>query len=293
MTSIVNGLSVDVEDYFQVSAFDAVVSRADWLRLESRVVANTERLLQLFTDANVRGTFFFLGWVAERFPALVTDVVNAGHEIASHGFGHQLVYTLTPDAFRDDVRRAKRLLEDVSGQRVRGYRAPSFSITRRNLWALDVLLDEGYEYDTSIFPVHHDRYGIPDAPRHSHLIPRANGTLIEMPGSTMRLGPVNVPVAGGGYFRLLPYAWTEFGINRVNTVEAKPVVFYLHPWEVDPDQPRFRVPALTRIRHYTGLRSTESRLRRLLQRFRFDTVASVLDHAPLESIALSSAPQPA
>lgn len=279
MTDIVNGLSVDVEDYFQVSAFDDVVARSDWGGMESRVVANTSRLLDLFAGAGVRGTFFFLGWVADRFPELVRQVAAAGHEIASHGFNHELVYTLTPQAFREDVRSTKRLLEDLGGRRVRGYRAPSFSITKQSLWALDVLIEEGYDYDTSIFPVHHDRYGIADAPRHAHVISRPSGSIVEMPGSTIRVGAVNLPVAGGGYFRILPYAWTRFGIRRVNVTECQPVVFYLHPWEIDPDQPRFNGPANARFRHYTGLRFTEPRLRRLLTRFRFDTIASVLERA--------------
>lgn len=276
MTGVVNAMSIDVEDYFQVSAFDAVVSRGDWHSLESRVVANTERLLAMFSAHGVRATFFFLGWVAKRYPELARRVAEAGHEIASHGFNHQLVYSLDREAFREDVGAAKRLLEDVTGARVLGYRAPSFSVVKESLWALDVLLDEGYEYDTSIFPVHHDRYGIADAPRHAHRISRGARSIVEMPGSTVRLGRLNLPVAGGGYFRLLPYAWTRSGIARVNRHEGQPVVFYLHPWEIDPDQPRFQVPVTTRLRHYTGLATTESRLERLMREFRFDTVAAVL-----------------
>lgn len=283
MKEIVNGMSIDVEDYFQVSAFDRVVSRDDWHRLESRVVANTESLLEIFAAANVHATFFFLGWVAEKFPALARRVASAGHEIASHGYNHQLVYTLNPEAFRDDVRSARRLLEDLTGRQVRGYRAPSFSVTRQSLWALDVLIEEGYEYDTSIFPVHHDRYGIADAPRHAHVIDRPSGSIVEMPGSTVRIGGMNVPIAGGGYFRLLPYAWTRRGIAQVNRSEGRPVVFYLHPWEIDPEQPRFRVPAATRIRHYTGLRLTQRRLTRLLEQFRFDTVERILASEGLAS----------
>ncbi len=279
MTEIVNAMSVDVEDYFQVSAFDRVVSRDNWDGLESRVVGNTERLLELFDAAHVTGTFFFLGWIAERFPSLVRRVCAAGHEIASHGFNHHLVYSMTAAAFREDIRSSKRLLEDQTGRAVRGYRAPSFSITKESLWALDVLIEEGFEYDTSIFPVHHDRYGIADAPRHAHMLSRQAGVLREMPGSTVRIGGVNLPIAGGGYFRLLPYAWTQWGIQRVNTTERQPVVFYLHPWEVDPDQPRFHVPATTRVRHYGGLKSNLRRLERLLQQFRFEPVASVLDRA--------------
>jgi polysaccharide deacetylase family protein (PEP-CTERM system associated) len=273
---IVNAMSVDVEDYFQVSAFDNVVSRDSWGTRESRVVQNTNRLLDLFARHGIRATFFILGWVAERFPGLVRDIAARGHEIASHGHQHQLVHTLTPEQFRADVRSAKAALESASAGAVVGYRAPSFSIVNSSLWALDVLLEEGYSYDASIFPVHHDRYGIPDANRHVHRLERPAGSIIEVPASTARLGGVNLPVAGGGYFRLLPYAWTRWGINRVNHAEGQPVVFYIHPWEIDPDQPRFDVGVMTRVRHYTGLASTMPRLERLLNDFGFDSIAGLL-----------------
>jgi len=273
---IVNAMSVDVEDYYQVSAFDAVVSRDTWDRLESRVEANSERLLRLFDDCGVKATFFVLGWVAERHRALVARIVAAGHEIASHGYGHRLIYEQSPEEFRADLRRSKGILEDASGTRVRGYRAPSYSITKRSLWALDVLVEEGFDYDASIFPVHHDRYGIPDAPRDIHLVQRSRGALLEVPPSTVRLGGVNLPIAGGGYFRLLPFWWTRWGIARVNQVERWPVIFYLHPWEVDPDQPRLRASALSRFRHYRNLRKTEPRLRALCREFRFAPIAEVL-----------------
>ena len=273
---MVNAMTVDVEDYFQVSAFDHVVKRDAWPGMESRVVANTERLLQLFDEFDVRGTFFVLGWVAERHPSLVRRIVAQGHELASHGYGHRLVYSQTPDEFRNDVRRAKRLLEDAGGVEVRGYRAPSFSVTSRSLWALDVLLEEQYRYDASIFPIRHDRYGIPDAPRWPHTIERPAGRVYEVPGSTVRLGGTNLPVAGGGYFRVLPYAWTRFGISRVNRLERQPVVFYLHPWEIDPDQPRLQAGVLSRFRHYRNLHQTENRLRRLMRDFQFAPLASVL-----------------
>ena len=274
--SVVNAMSVDVEDYFQVSAFDAVVRRDAWDGFESRVEANTERLLRLFDDCRVKATFFTLGWVAERHRDLVRRIVSAGHEIASHGYGHRLIYEQTPDEFRTDLRRSKAILEDTAGTRVRGYRAPSYSITKRSLWALDVLVDEGFEYDASIFPVHHDRYGIPDAPRDIHRIQRGSGTVVEVPPSTVRLGGVNLPIAGGGYFRLLPFWWTRWGIARVNSVERRPVIFYLHPWEIDPDQPRLRAGALSRFRHYRNLRKTEPRLRALCSEFRFAPIAEVL-----------------
>ena len=271
--SIVNAMTVDVEDYFQVSAFDAVVPRTEWARLESRVVTNTNRVLELFDRAGVKATFFVLGWVAERYPALVRTIAAQGHEIGSHGFNHQLVYTLTGDQFRDDVRRSKAVLEDISGQRVAGYRAPTFSIIKSSMWALDVLADEGYLYDTSIFPVRHDRYGVPDAPRHAYAV---TDRLTEFPPSTVRVGGTNLPIAGGGYFRLLPYGWTRWGIHRLNSQEQKPAVFYLHPWEIDPGQPRFAVGRGTRLRHYYNLDRTADRLTQLMRDFRFGTAASVL-----------------
>lgn len=277
---IVNAMTIDVEDYFQVSAFDSVVRRADWDSYESRVVPNTERILELFTEANVTATFFVLGWVARKYPALVRRIADAGHEVASHGFHHQLLYTLTPQQFREDVRAAKVALEDASGQRVLGFRAPSYSVVKSTMWAVDVLIEEGHVYDASIFPIYHDRYGVPDAPRHAHVMHRPQGTLVEMPASTVRVGGVNLPIAGGGYFRLLPYAWTHWGIRHVNQVDRQAVVFYLHPWEVDVHQPRIRAGMTTRVRHYTGLARTIPRLRRLLRDFRFDSLATVLkaDH---------------
>jgi polysaccharide deacetylase family protein (PEP-CTERM system associated) len=274
--SIVNAMTIDVEDYFQVSAFDDVVRRDDWDSRPSRVVANTSRLLHLFDRHSVKATFFVLGWVADRFPGLVRDIAAAGHEVASHGYGHRIVYTQTPDEFREDVRRAKRTLEDASGEAVAGYRAPSFSITKQSLWALDVLVEEGHRYDASIFPIRHDRYGIPDAPRHPHVLTREAGTLTEVPGSTVRMGPMNVPVAGGGYFRILPYWWTRWGINRLNRNESQPAVFYLHPWEIDPDQPRLDAGRLSRFRHYRNLDKAEGRLQRLLSDFRFGRLKDVL-----------------
>jgi polysaccharide deacetylase family protein (PEP-CTERM system associated) len=276
---VVNALSVDVEDYFQVSAFDGHVARERWDGLESRVCRNTERLLEIFDEASVRATFFVLGWVAERHPSLVRAIALAGHEIASHGYGHGLVYDMTPGQFREDVRRAKALLESLSGMPVLGYRAPSYSITRDSLWALDVLASEGHMYDASIFPIHHDRYGIPDAPRHAHARSVAHGTIWEFPGSTVRVAGQNLPIGGGGYFRLLPYGWTRRGIERVNRVEARPVMFYLHPWEIDPEQPRIAASVLSRFRHYRNLEKTEGRLRRLLRDFAFAPAFDVLSTA--------------
>lgn len=277
---VVNGMSVDVEDYFQVSAFDRVVSRAAWDSLDSRVVGNTQRLLDVFDERGVRATFFVLGWIADRYPRLVHDIARRGHEVASHGYDHQLVYTLTPKQFREDIRTAKLALENASATHVSGFRAPSYSIVSSSLWAIDVLIEEGYRYDTSIFPIHHDRYGIPGAQRHAHRIDRPAGALIEVPASTVRVGSVNLPIAGGGYFRLLPYGWTHWGIHRVNTAERAPVVFYLHPWEIDPAQPKMAVSTTTRLRHYGGLHTTFSKLDRLLSDFRFKTIGSLLNLSP-------------
>jgi polysaccharide deacetylase family protein (PEP-CTERM system associated) len=272
----VNAMSIDVEDYFHVSVFDGIVPRREWERMESRVVANTMRLLDMFDEYHTRSTFFVLGWVAEREPDLVKTIARRGHEVASHGYAHRLVYDQTRSAFRDDVRRAKQLLEDASGRRVIGYRAPSYSITPRSLWALDVLVEEGYEYDSSIFPIHHDRYGIPVSDRRPYVIQRAGGRLVEIPGSTARFGLWNLPVAGGGYFRILPYWWTRWGIARVNRLEGRPTVFYLHPWEIDPEQPRLSAGRLGQFRHYRHLDQTETRLRQLLTDFQFDALDAIV-----------------
>ena len=298
--AVVNAMTVDVEDYFQVSAFERVVARDRWHEYETRVAGNTDRLLGIFAECGVRATFFVLGWVAERDASIVRRIVAAGHEVASHGTGHRLVYDQTPEAFREDVRRARRVLQDLSGQPVNGYRAPSFSITGRSLWALDVLIEEGYTYDTSIFPIRHDRYGIPGAPRHPYWIHHSSvgnhqseqgfslaqqHSILEIPASTIRLAGTNLPVAGGGYFRLLPFWWTRFGIRRVNEVEGKPVVFYLHPWEIDPGQPRLNASWLSRTRHYCNLSQTTGRLRRLLSGFRFDTVAAAVQEPTARALA--------
>ena len=277
---IKNAMTIDVEEHFHVSVFDGLIPRSEWSKMESRVCANTDRLLDIFDEAGITATFFVLGWVAERYPQLVQKIASKRHEIASHGYGHRLIYDQTATAFREDVRRAKRLLEDASGRHVIGYRAPSYSITPQSLWALDVLLEEGYRYDSSIFPIRHDRYGIPLSARLPYAIQRDAGTLIEVPASTARVGPLTVPVAGGGYFRILPYWWTRWGIGRVNRREARPAIFYLHPWEIDPDQPRLKAGTLSRFRHYRNLEQTEARLRALLKDFRFGTVESVIANMP-------------
>lgn len=272
-------MSIDVEDYFQVSAFEQIVARDNWGTFSLRVERNTERLLEIFSNFGLKATFFVLGWVAERVPQLIRTIAAEGHEIASHGYDHRLVYESTPDQFRNDVTSAKLILESITGGAVTGYRAPSYSITRRSLWALDILIETGHLYDASIYPIHHDRYGIPDAPRFVHLIPRTSGGIWEVPGSTVRVGGVNLPMGGGGYFRLLPYWWTRSGIRRLNA-GGESAVFYLHPWELDNEQPRLPgVGWLTRVRHYRNLHLTEPRLRRLLSEFEFGTMTDVLGSA--------------
>lgn len=274
---VINAMTIDVEDYFHVSVFDGLISREKWNGMESRVTRNTDRLLQIFDDAGVKATFFILGWVAERFGDLVRRIATSGHEVASHGYAHRLIYDQTPAAFREDVRRAKHLLEQASGQQVNGFRAPSYSVTPRTLWAIDILIEEGYTYDSSVFPIHHDRYGIPLSPRHPYVLSSRSGSIVEAPASTVRFGRFNFPVGGGGYFRLLPYAWTRLGISRINEAERRPAIFYLHPWEVDPDQPRLQAGMIGRFRHYRNLGETESRLRMLLRDFRFGPLCNVLN----------------
>jgi polysaccharide deacetylase family protein (PEP-CTERM system associated) len=273
---IVNVMTVDVEDYFQVSAFEATVPRDRWHCFESRVEATTELMLRILREAEATATFFVLGWIAERHPRLVRNIAEQGHEIASHGYAHRLVYDMTPEEFRDDLRRTRAAIEAAGGGSVRGYRAASYSITTESLWALDVLIEEDYSYDSSIFPIHHDRYGIPGAPRHPHVVERPGGSLVEIPPSTISFAGFNLPVAGGGYFRLLPYAWTAHGIRQLNQVEKRPAVFYLHPWELDPAQPRLPGSWRSRLRHYTNLDRTEERLRALLREFSFASVSAAL-----------------
>jgi len=275
-TTIVNAMTVDVEDYFQVSAFEHTVARSQWDSFESRVVANTERLLDLFFRANVHATFFVLGWVADRYPLLVKRIADAGHELGSHGYGHRLIYDQSPAEFREDLRRSRGVISDAASAPLLGYRAPSFSVTTRSLWALDIIREEGFVYDASIFPIRHDRYGIPTSPRHFYEMEQSAGTLWECPGSTVRLAGTNLPVAGGGYFRLLPYAWTRWGISRVNRLENRPAIFYLHPWEIDPEQPRLPGPRVSRFRHYTNLDKTEERLKKLLHEFQFAPLGNLI-----------------
>lgn len=273
---LVNALTVDVEDYYQVEAFANVVRREDWTHWQPRVEKNTHRLLELFARRNVRSTFFILGWVAEQHPQLVRKIAAAGHEIACHSYQHQLIGTQTRPEFRADVRRAKALLEDLIGNEVVGYRAPTYSITQDTLWALDILVEEGFHYDSSIFPIRHDRYGIPGAERHLHIIRRPAGEIAEFPPSTVRIAGMNVPMAGGGYFRLMPYPVFRWGLRRINDSDHQPAIFMVHAWEVDPEQPVIQGTRLNIWRHRNNLRRTEARLERLLGDFRFAPVREVL-----------------
>ncbi|MEO9525132.1 XrtA system polysaccharide deacetylase [Marinobacter alexandrii] len=271
-----NALTIDVEDYFQVAALAEAVKYDDWPSMEYRVEANTDRLLRLFDNASVKATFFILGWIAERSPQLVRRIANAGHEVASHGYSHQLIYNQTPALFREETRRSKAILEDILSVGVTGYRAASYSITNQSRWALDILAEEGFTWDSSIFPVHHDRYGMPGTPRWPHRLTTDKGyELAEFPLSTLKFPGYTLPIAGGGYFRLFPYWFSRWGLGSINR-QGQPFVFYLHPWEVDPGQPRLDVKWLSRFRHYNNLDVCEKRLSRLLGHFRFTTMSNVL-----------------
>jgi polysaccharide deacetylase family protein (PEP-CTERM system associated) len=270
---MVNALTIDVEDYFQVSAFSAHIPRDTWDTLPCRVEANMDRILALLAENNVRATFFTLGWIAERYPGLVRRLVDAGHELASHGYEHARANEQGYGQFLADIRLAKAVLEDISGAPVKGYRAPSFSIGPANPWAFDCVADAGYRYSSSVYPIRHDHYGAPDAPRFAHEV---RPGLLEVPVTTVRALSSNWPAGGGGYFRLLPYRISRWSIQRVNAVDREPAIFYFHPWELDPEQPRVSGPGRkARFRHYLNLKHMESRLRRLLTDFRWDRVDRV------------------
>jgi polysaccharide deacetylase family protein (PEP-CTERM system associated) len=272
-----NALTIDVEDYYQVASFENRVSRADWHRLESRVRSSTELLLETLEAAGVRGTFFVLGWAAQQQPRLVQEIYEAGHEIGCHSYWHRLVYRQTAEDFRDDLRRARDVLQETIGDAVVAYRAPCFSITRRSLWALDVLIEEGFVIDSSIFPTFHDRYGIAGAPAAPHWIARPAGAIREFPLAVYRLCGYPLPIGGGGYFRLYPYMFTRHGLRAINA-QGRPVAVYLHPWEVDPEQPRLAWAGLNAFRHYVNLQHTRERLRRLLADFSLSTLSEVFAH---------------
>jgi len=270
---ITNALTIDVEDYFQVSALARYISRDQWEGRECRVERNVERILLLLDEQQTKATFFTLGWIAERYPQLVRRIVDGGHELASHGFGHERVSDLSPADFSADIGAAKKLLEDLSGHEVKGYRAPSFSIGEGNLWAFDCLERAGYRYSSSIYPIHHDHYGMPDAPRFAH--PVRSG-LLELPVTTVRFFDRNWPASGGGYFRLLPYALSRWLLKQVNGLDRQPAIFYFHPWEIDAEQPRIAgIDARTRFRHYVNLKHTEGRIKRLIADFRWGRVDDI------------------
>jgi polysaccharide deacetylase family protein (PEP-CTERM system associated) len=275
MADIINALSIDVEDWFQVGAFETTIARADWGACESRVVRNTDRLLDLFARRNVKATFFTLGWVAERHPDLIRRIVAAGHELASHGYDHQRVFTFTPEQFRADLRKSRALLEQAGAVPVRGYRAPSFSIDACTPWAHSVLAEEGYSYSSSVAPVRHDHYGWPEAPRFAYR-PLADSSLIELPVTTARAFGRTLAAGGGGFFRLMPYGFTRWAVGQVNRTDQRPAIFYFHPWEIDADQPRVpHAPLKSRLRHYTNLATTEAKLDRLIEAFRWGRVDAV------------------
>jgi polysaccharide deacetylase family protein (PEP-CTERM system associated) len=268
---ITNYLTIDVEEHFQVAAFEDIVNPKDWEIHESRVVKNTNLILDLLKKHKTKATFFIVGWTAERHPDMVREIADQGHDIGCHSYMHKKIYDLTPEEFRQDTAKAKAILEQITGKKILGYRAPSYSITKKSLWALDILNELGFEYDSSIFPILHDNYGIPDAPRFKYQHSSLN--LTEYPISTAKVLGRNVPVAGGGYFRLFPYWLTKRLLRKINSMEKQPFMFYLHPWELDPDQPRIQnSKILSKFRHYNNLSKTEKRLERLLDDFKFGVV---------------------
>lgn len=271
----VHHFTVDVEEYFQVSAFEHLVPRTRWTSFESRVASTVDELLEILGRHQVQGTFFVLGWLAQKYPELVKSVAEAKHEIASHGWSHRRVFEETPEEFRTSVRRTKQVLEDIAGKPVLGFRAPSFSIRPGFEWALDILIEEGYRYDSSLFPIRRIGYGYPNGGRDPHWLQRPAGELAEIPPATMRVAGVNVPAGGGAYFRLFPYALVRAAL-RQSQRRGVPGTFYVHPWELDPEQPRLDVSWLTRMRHYSGLHRTKDRLERLLQEFQFQPIAATI-----------------
>ncbi len=270
---MLNALTIDLEDYYHATSFDHIISMDDWVSIESRIEQNCDKVLSVLDEFKVKATFFVLGWVAERHPILIRTIYNEGHEIASHGFDHKMINKQTRESFRNDIARTKIILEDITGNRVKGYRAPTFSINNSSLWALDILHEQGYQYDSSIFPIKHDRYGIPNAPRFPHIINlNGSGTIKEFPPSTLKILGLNVPIAGGGYLRFFPVQLLTWGIKRINNSDKQPAIIYLHPWEFDPEQPKMPLKVSSRLRHYTNLDTTEKKFRHLIQSFSFTTI---------------------
>ena len=278
---IKNALTVDVEDYFHVTAFERQINPSSWDTYSLRVVENTEKILDMFDEHSVKATFFVLGWVAERRPDLVKEIGARGHEIACHGYGHQLVYRIGPDKFRSDIRTSKKILEDITGDAVIGYRAPSYSITRDSLWAFDILVEEGFQYDSSIFPIVHDIYGIPHANRFPHVMNVQAGRLHEFPLSTYQISiitrKISIPVAGGGYLRLFPAWFIQRAITSINTSEGQPAVLYFHPWEIDHEQPRIKTGMKSRFRHYLNLHKMSGRIQKLVSTINFSPMREILN----------------
>lgn len=283
--ALTNALTIDVEDYFQVSAFAPHIARSSWDTRECRVERNIDRILQMLSERQAKATFFTLGWIAQRYPALVRSIVDGGHELASHGYGHERASDLTETQFFSDIQNAKHLLEDISGVKVKGYRAPSFSIGEGNMWAFDCLVRAGYRYSSSIYPIAHDHYGMPDSPRYAYQV---RPELLEVPITTLRMFNRNFPSSGGGYFRLLPYQLSRWMLNRVNATEHQAGIFYFHPWEIDPGQPRIRGISLkTRFRHYVNIGRTEDRLKQLLKDFQWGRMDQIFLGAPSASQAIA------
>ncbi|MDR4503191.1 MAG: DUF3473 domain-containing protein [Candidatus Scalindua sp.] len=280
---VTNYLTIDVEDYFQVSAFSNKIRFEDWGNYESRVVENTKKLLEILSKTDeIKGTFFILGWVAEKYPEIVKEIDINGHEVACHSYRHQLIYNISPDEFRRDITKAKNILEDITGKKILGYRAPSYSITRKSLWAFEILAEAGFEYDSSVFPITHDLYGMPDAPRFEYKL--VEHDLVEYPITTSRLLGLNIPVSGGGYFRLFPYWFTRMALHKINTSDNQPFIFYLHPWEIDPEQPRIHgAKFLSRFRTYHNLVKTKERFGKLLKDFKFGPISP--QHKMTETVA--------
>ena len=284
---IKNAITVDLEDYFHVGAYSGRIRLEEWDSYPSRVAQNTDRLLHLFDQHNCQATFFVLGWVAEKKPEIVARVVAAGHEVGCHSHLHRRVFNLTPQEFREDTRRAKAAIEGAAGKKVLGYRAPNFSITQKSAWALEILAEEGFQYDSSIFPVEHPSYGIPDAPRTPYWINTRSGRILEYPMPTLKISSMRSPIGGGAYLRLLPYRFTRWSIAHINRRENSPVCVYIHPWELDPDQPRMGGNLSSRLRHYFGLGGTETKLRKMLRDFKFCPLGALVDQlAPAEILPM-------
>lgn len=270
---MLNALTIDLEDYYHAASFEHIIDKRNWDDMESRIQQNLEKILSILDEYQVKATFFALGWVAERYPILIRTIVNEEHEVASHGYNHTMINHQSKGSFKEDIIKTKKILEDITGIKIKGYRAPSFSINKSSLWALNILCEYGHMYDSSIFPIRHDRYGMSDAKRFPHTIQlNGRGNIKEFPPSTIRILNLNFPIAGGGYLRLFPIKFIEWGIKKLNNIEKQPAIIYLHPWELDPQQPRIPARWLSRFRHYVNLDTTEKKLRHLIKNFRFTTL---------------------